>query len=108
MLSVRRAAKYGNMAKHGVGRRISEAEEHMRVGLLYKLKRLMVFECSRLEELPSMETLLSLEMLWGRRMCKAAKHQGLAQCTKRPKLIVSKATKVWKYWYLWTCRQMDV
>lgn len=65
MLSVRRAAKYGNMAKHGVGRRMSEAEEHMRVGLLYKLKRLMVFECLRLEELPSMETLLSLEMLWG-------------------------------------------
>lgn len=65
MLSVRRAAKYGNMAKHGVGRRMSEAEEHMRVGLLYKLKRLMVFECPRLEELPSMETLLSLEMLWG-------------------------------------------
>lgn len=65
MLSVRRAAKYGNMAKHGVGRRMSEAEEHMRVGLLYKLKRLMVFECPRLEELASMETLLSLEMLWG-------------------------------------------
>lgn len=65
MLSVRRAAKYGNMAKHGVGRRMSEAEEHMRVGLLYKLKRLIVFECPRLEELPSMETLLSLEMLWG-------------------------------------------
>lgn len=65
MLSVRRAAKYGNMAKHGVGRRMSEAEEHMRVGLPYKLKRLMVFECPRLEELPSMETLLSLEMLWG-------------------------------------------
>lgn len=53
------------MAKHGVGRRMSEAEEHMRVGLPYKLKRLMVFECPRLEELPSMETLLSLEMLWG-------------------------------------------
>lgn len=65
MLSVRRAAKYGNMAKHGVGRRMYEAEEHMRVGLPYKLKRLMVFECPRLEELPSMETLLSLEMLWG-------------------------------------------
>lgn len=65
MLSVRRAAKYGNMAKHGVGRRMSEAEEHMRVGLPYKLKRLMVFECPRLGELPSMETLLSLEMLWG-------------------------------------------
>lgn len=76
MLSVRRAAKYGNMAKHGVGRRMSEAEEHMRVGLPYKLKRLMVFECPkleelmvfecpRLEELPSMETLLSDEMLWG-------------------------------------------
>lgn len=65
MLSVRRAAKYGNMAKHGVGRRMSEAKEHMRVGLPYKLKRLMVFECPRLEELPSMETLLSLEMLWG-------------------------------------------
>lgn len=26
-------------------------------------------------------------------MCKAAEHQGLAQCTKLPKLIVSKATK---------------
>lgn len=65
MLSVRRAAKYGNMAKHGVGRRMSEAEEHMWVGLPYKLKRLMVFECPRLEELASMETLLSLEMLWG-------------------------------------------
>jgi hypothetical protein len=65
-----------------VGRWMCEAEEHTGVGAATKLRSLDVSGCSELEELPSMETLVSLEELRADGCVKLKSIRGLAQATK--------------------------